>query len=178
MTAFIKQEALEKSREIEIKADEEFAIEKSKLVRQEIQDIDLAYEKKYKAAEMSQQITRSTVANKTRLKILSAKQEILDQIFENVEKKLGDISQNHEKYENVLKNLLLEGMYALNEDKVVIRAKELDHEIVKSASKSASEEYKQIMDKDIQIVVDETNHLPSSRYVALAQEKHSLIPVT
>ncbi|CRK27987.1 hypothetical protein BN1723_014064 [Verticillium longisporum] len=35
MTAFIKQEAMEKAREIEIKANEEFAIEKSKLVRQE-----------------------------------------------------------------------------------------------------------------------------------------------
>ena len=35
MTAFIKQEASEKAREIEIKADEEFAIEKAKLVQQE-----------------------------------------------------------------------------------------------------------------------------------------------
>jgi V-type H+-transporting ATPase subunit E len=82
MTAFIKQEAMEKGREIEIKADEEFAIEKSKLVRQETQAIDTAYEKKFKTAQMSQQITRSTVANKTRLKVLSARQELLDGIFE------------------------------------------------------------------------------------------------
>ncbi len=32
--AFIKQEAVEKAREIQIKADEEFAIEKAKIVRQ------------------------------------------------------------------------------------------------------------------------------------------------
>jgi V-type H+-transporting ATPase subunit E len=88
MTAFIKQEAMEKGREIEIKADEEFAIEKSKLVRQETQAIDTAYEKKFKTAQMSQQITRSTVANKTRLKVLSARQELLDGIFE-----VGLISQ-------------------------------------------------------------------------------------
>jgi len=40
MTAFIRQEALEKAREIQLKADEEFAIEKSKLVRQETSSID------------------------------------------------------------------------------------------------------------------------------------------
>ena len=33
MTAFIRQEALEKAREIHLKADEEFSIEKSKLVQ-------------------------------------------------------------------------------------------------------------------------------------------------
>merc|ERR1712000_706597 len=48
MTAFIKQEAMEKSREIEIKANEEFEIEKSKLVRQETDAIDSQYEKKLK----------------------------------------------------------------------------------------------------------------------------------
>ncbi|KAL8684706.1 MAG: hypothetical protein Q9224_006177, partial [Gallowayella concinna] len=68
MTAFIRQEALEKAKEIHIKADEEFAIEKSKLVRQETSSIDSQYEKKFKQAGMSQQITRSTLANKTRLK--------------------------------------------------------------------------------------------------------------
>ena len=33
MTAFIKQEALEKAREIKVKADEEFAIEKVRVSR-------------------------------------------------------------------------------------------------------------------------------------------------
>ncbi|KAH8165355.1 hypothetical protein CIB48_g2895 [Xylaria polymorpha] len=71
MTAFIKQEAIEKAREIEIKANEEFSIEKSKLVREETDAIDAAYAKKFKQASMTQQITRSTVANKTRLRVLA-----------------------------------------------------------------------------------------------------------
>ncbi len=92
MTAFIRQEALEKAREIQIKADEEFAIEKSKLVRQESAAIDSAYEKKFKQASMSQQITRSTVANKTRLKVLSARQGLLDDLFERAREKLPDFA--------------------------------------------------------------------------------------
>jgi len=117
MTAFIKQEAMEKAREIEIKADEEFAIEKSKLVRQEQGSIDTLYEKKFKSAAMSQQITRSTVANKTRLKVLSARQELLDGIFEQAQKKLGEATTDKSKYQDILKNLILEGFYALERAK-------------------------------------------------------------
>lgn len=75
MTAFIRQEALEKAREIHLKADEEFSIEKSKLVREETNGIDEQYKKKFTQAGMSQQITKSTLANKQRLRLLSARQE-------------------------------------------------------------------------------------------------------
>ena len=89
MTAFIRQEALEKAREIHLKADEEFSIEKSKLVRQETARIDAEYEKKNTQAGMSQQITASTLANRQRLRVLSAKQELLDGLFEEANKKLA-----------------------------------------------------------------------------------------
>src|ERR1700743_2255043 len=105
MTAFIRQEAYEKAKEIQIKADEEFAIEKSKLVRQETASIDSAYKKKFKQASMSQQITRSTVANKSRLRVLSARQELLDDLFEKASKKLGDITKDKKKYGDLLKEL-------------------------------------------------------------------------
>jgi len=160
MTAFIKQEAMEKAREIEIKADEEFAIEKSKLVRQEQGAIDKQYEKKFKAASMSQQITRSTLANKTRLKVLSARQELLEDIFEQAQKKLGDATKNKQKYEDILKNLMLEGFYALNESNVQIRARKQDYDIVKKAIESACKEYTENMKKDISATIDEETPLP------------------
>merc|ERR1712093_955921 len=106
MTAFIKQEAMEKGREIEIKADEEFAI-------------------------------------KTRLKGLSARQELLDAIFEAAQKKLGDQTKDKGKYQTVLKGLLLEGLYALNEEKLVVRARKADKDVVGKAIKDAEKEYKE-----------------------------------
>ena len=118
MTAFIRQEAMEKANEIRLKADEEFAIEKSKLVRQETASIDSSYEKKFKQASMSQQITRSTVANKSRLRILSARQELLNRLFEDASKKLGEVSKDKAKYQGIMKNFILEGAYALSEDKL------------------------------------------------------------
>jgi V-type H+-transporting ATPase subunit E len=160
MTAFIKQEAMEKGREIEIKADEEFAIEKSKLVRQEISSIDTTYEKKFKSAQMSQQITRSTVANKTRLKVLSARQELLDSIFEQAEQKLGEAAKDKGKYTEILKNLMLEGFYALNETKVQVRGRKADYDLIKKAIEQASKEYKEKINKDISVSIDEENPQP------------------
>jgi len=160
MTAFIKQEAMEKAKEIEIKADEEFAIEKSKLVRQEQGSIDTTYEKKFKSAAMSQQITRSTVANKTRLKVLSARQELLNGIFEQAQKKLAEATKDKTKYQAILKNLILEGFYALNESKLQIRARKGDYEVVKKAIEDASKEYKDKLGKDISATIDESSPLP------------------
>jgi len=95
MTAFIHQEALEKAREIHLRADEEFAIEKSKLVCEGIAAIDSQYEKKFKQASMSQQITKSTIANKTRMKVLSARQDLVDKLFDRAGGVVGCLKELH-----------------------------------------------------------------------------------
>lgn len=163
MTAFIRQEALEKAREIHLKADEEFAIEKSKLVREETSSIDSEYEKKFKQASMSQQITRSTQSNKTRLRVLTARQELLDKLFEDTRKKLGDAAKKD--YDSILKGLVLEGLYLLCEKKVQVRCKKGDKEKVEKASKQACEEYKKEMKSDCTATIDEKNWLPDDSYV-------------
>ncbi|KAI4215541.1 MAG: hypothetical protein LQ351_002010 [Letrouitia transgressa] len=161
MTAFIRQEALEKAKEIQIKADEEFAIEKSKLVRQETAAIDSQYEKKFKQASMSQQITRSTLSNKTRIKVLSARQELLDDLFEKARGRLADFAKDKGKYQEMSKNLILEGLYALNEEKVAVRARKGDYDVVKKAIEDAKAEYKQqLKGREVQVDIDEKNPQP------------------
>ena len=165
MTAFIRQEALEKAKEIQIKADEEFAIEKSKLVRQETSTIDSQFEKKFKQASMSQQITRSTLSNKTRLKVLSARQELLDELFEKASGKLAGYTTDKGKYQVTCKNLILEGLYALNEDKVAIRGRKQDYHVIERSIEDAKKEYKNTMKRDIIIDIDERNPQPDGSYV-------------
>ncbi|MCJ1311225.1 V-ATPase V1 sector subunit E [Agyrium rufum] len=165
MTTFIRQEALEKAREIHIKADEEFAIEKSKLVRSETAAIDSQYEKRFKQAGMSQQITRSTMANKTRLKVLSARQELLEDLFEKSRNKLSKAAEGDKsKYAEIMKGLVLEGVYALSEKKLAIRAREKDYDVAKKAIEGATKEYKDTMAKEVEIELDEKNPLPEDSY--------------
>jgi V-type H+-transporting ATPase subunit E len=161
MTAFIRQEAMEKANEIRLKADEEFAIEKSKLVRQETAAIDTSYEKKFKQASMSQQITRSTVSNKSRLRVLSARQELLDTLFQEASGKLADVSKDKKKYQSILKNLILEAAYALNEDKLQIKVRKADNDIAKKAADEAQTEYKSNLNKEVAITIDESDPLPA-----------------
>ena len=168
MTAFIRQEAVEKAKEIEIKADEEFAIEKSKLVHQETSSIDSQYSKKHKQASMSQQITRSTLANKTRIKVLSARQELLDELFEKAREKLASYSEDKGNYESICKGLILEGLYALNEDKVTVRARKVDYDLVKKAINGAKKDYKENIGKEVNVDLDEKNPQPEGSYGPLS----------
>ncbi|KAH8628122.1 hypothetical protein IG631_17890 [Alternaria alternata] len=151
---------MEKANEIHLKADEEFAIEKSKLVRQEQASIDSSYEKKFKQASMSQQITRSTVSNKSRLRILSARQELLNKLFEQAEKKLGDVSKDKKKYQSIMKDLIVEGAYALNEDKLQVKVRKADYDLTKKAIEEAQTEYKKNIGKEVSITIDESDPLP------------------
>lgn len=159
MTAFIRQEAVEKAREIELKADEEFAIEKSKLVRSETASIDGLYEKKFKQASMSQQITRSTMANKTRLKVLTARQAVLDDLFEQTREKVLDVSKRDD-YEDVMKGLLLEGLYALNEPEVQVRVRNADKDVAAKAIEGAKKEYNDTLGKNVEVDIIEDDPLP------------------
>ncbi|KAI5809955.1 vacuolar ATP synthase subunit E [Peziza echinospora] len=160
MVAFIKQEALEKSREIQIKADQEFSIEKAKLVQQETSAIDAYYERKYKQAELSQQILRSNVTNKTRLKVLAAQQDLLDQVFDAARKKLASIPEDKERYQEILKNLILEGLYCLNESSVLLRAREADWELVRKAIPEAEAAYKEALGVETKVAIEEDDPLP------------------
>jgi V-type H+-transporting ATPase subunit E len=78
------------------------------LVHQETSHIDAQYESKYKHASMAQQILTSNITNKSRLRILSARQEVLDSIFEDGRKRLPDVQKDKTKYGKLLKNLILE----------------------------------------------------------------------
>jgi len=157
MTAFIKQEANEKAHEIKIKADEEFNMEKAKLVQQETDAIDTTYAKKFKQATMSQQIARSTISGKTRLRVLEARQELLDDIFEAAQQRLSEATKDKKKYEATLKGLILEGFYALREPELQVRARKADYELVKKAIEAAAKEYQEKLGEEISATIDEEN---------------------
>lgn len=166
MTAFIRQEALEKAREIQLKADEEFAIEKSKLVRQETAAIDTLYEKKFKQAAMSQQITRSTLANKTRLRVLGGRQELLDELFQNARDKVANVAaSDKKKYQSMLENLILEGLYFLNEEKVSVRSRKKDADATKAAAVGAAKEFKDKVGREVTVELDASEPLPDGSLV-------------
>lgn len=62
---------------------------------------------------MAQQIAASNIINKSRLKVLNAREEVLNLIFEDARKRLPDIQKDKEEYGTVLKNLILEVFFSI-----------------------------------------------------------------
>jgi len=160
MTAFIKQEALEKANEIKIKADEEFAIEKSKLVREENQSIDDEYTKKSKTANMSQQIAKSVCSNQFRLRVLDGKEQLLDRLFELAQEKLVKFVADKEKYKNLLVKLILEGAIPMNESRISLAVRKADLDLVNSLLRDVEKKYQEKTGNTLNIHTDHQRPLP------------------
>ncbi|KAI8141342.1 ATP synthase subunit [Fennellomyces sp. T-0311] len=180
MVAFIKQEALEKAREIKVKvsfpcvlscairlltdllqADEEFNIEKAKIVRQESLNIEAVFERKIKQAEVQKRIAQSNHVNKARLRVLQERQQILDSLFEDTQSQIQEISADEEKYPELIEGLILQGAYTLMEPEIVVRCREADAEIAQFAAERATQQFQEAMKQDVSITVGE-DYLPAS----------------
>jgi len=154
MVAFIKQEALEKAREIKVKADEEFAIEKARLVKQEQQAIDAQYEKKTKGAEIAQKIAQSTLTNKSRLKLLHQRSEHVGDLFSTARSSLVNLSKNSGRYTQFLASVIVQGLLALLEPSVTVICRPQDKIAVGEALKSAQEQYTAISGRTVDATVE------------------------
>ncbi|KAG1136443.1 hypothetical protein G6F37_011984 [Rhizopus arrhizus] len=162
MVAFIKQEALEKAREIKVKADEEFNIEKAKIVRQESLNIEAVFERKIKQAEVQKRIAQSNHINKTRLKILQERQQVLDDLFEEANKRIHQVSDDQDVYHTLIEGLILQGAYALMEPEIDIRCRQQDVDAVTSALETVADRYEENLKSRPNFTISE-DYLPESR---------------
>ncbi|RHZ80509.1 hypothetical protein Glove_134g179 [Diversispora epigaea] len=156
MVAFIKQEAMEKAVEIKSKAEEEFNIEKAKLVRQETINIETAFQRKIKQVEVQKKITQSNNINKSRLRVLQARQELLEELFNEARTRLKKVSQ----YGDLLKDLILQGLFQLLDENVTIFVRRCDLNVAKEAVDSAQKEFIKSTGLSVKIDIEDGNFLP------------------
>jgi len=154
MVAFIKQEALEKAREIRVKADEEFAIEKAKLVKQEQQAIDAQYEKKRKGAEVAQKIAQSNLTNKSRLKLLHRREEHLQDLFATSRSSVLTLARDDGRYVQFLEGVIVQGYLQLLEPNVIIQSRKRDVGPAKQAASNAARTYKELSGREVDFDVE------------------------
>ncbi|SCU96346.1 LAMI_0F06238g1_1 [Lachancea mirantina] len=177
MQAFIRKEAEEKSKEIKLKADQEYEIEKTGLVRNEVSNIDAAFEDKLKKATLKQQVTKSTIANKMRLKVLATREQVLDDIFESAKGELKNLSSDNKKYKPVLHKVILESMLKLLEPAVIVRVREQDVKAVESIKDAVIKEYKEKTGQDVEIAVSSEHLAKDTAGGAIVSDKSGKIEV-
>lgn len=174
MVSFIKQEADEKAREIQVRADEDFAIEKGKLVRGESAGLDATYDKKSKAALTATRIAQSTATNAARLKLLQAREEHLQHLFDAARSKLASTTSNPKAYADLLSQLSLQGLLQLTEPKVTLVVRPQDVSVLQGLVSQIQDEYKKTFGKPVSLTVIEGLQKDSSGGVKLVSHEDKI----
>ena len=104
--AFIEQEANEKAEEIDAKAEEEFNIEKGRLVQQHRLKIMEYYERKEKQVELQKKIQSSNLLNQARLKVLKARDEHVGNVLSESKRQLAIVAKDQAKYSKLIQGLI------------------------------------------------------------------------
>jgi len=161
MMAFIEQEANEKAEEIDAKAEEEFNIEKGRLVQQQRLKIMEYYERKEKQVELQKKIQSSNLLNQARLRVLKARDEHVSNVLNDSKSKLGDITKDQQKYSQLLQGLIAQGVCQLLEPKISVRCRQQDQSIVQSVIASAVDSVKDKIKMDTDVTLDTETFLPA-----------------
>nr|KJB52167.1 hypothetical protein B456_008G248600 [Gossypium raimondii] len=141
MVRFIRQEAEEKANEISVSAEEEFNIEKLQLVEAEKKKIRQEYEKKEKQVEVRKKIEYSMQLNASRIKVLQAQDDVVNEMKESAAKELLNVSRDHHVYKTLLKDVIVQSLVRLKEPAILLRCRKDDVPLVESVLDSAKEEY-------------------------------------
>lgn len=154
MVAFIKQEALEKAREVKVKADEEFAIDKAKLVKHEQQAIDAQFEKKRKGAETAQKIHQSTLTNKSRLRLLHRREEHSQDLFASARAQIAQLADDEGRYVQFLEGVIVQGLLQLLEPSATVYTRAKDEVVAGRALDCAKKTYHDISGREVELELD------------------------
>uniref|UniRef100_A0A2K5Z9Q3 ATPase H+ transporting V1 subunit E1 n=1 Tax=Mandrillus leucophaeus TaxID=9568 RepID=A0A2K5Z9Q3_MANLE len=116
--------------DVQKQAEEEFNIEKGRLVQTQRLKIMEYYEKKEKQIEQQKKIQMSNLMNQARLKVLRARDD------------------------------LITGLYQLLEPRMIVRCRKQDFPLVKAAVQKAIPMYKIATKNDVDVQIDQESYLP------------------
>jgi len=162
MMAFIEQEANEKAEEIEARAEEEFTIEKGRLVQQNRLKINDFYDRKEKNVEMQRKIGASNLLNKSRLEVLAAQEGHVKGVLEEAQARLRVLTKDPTRYSALLEAVIEQGLCQLMEPAVTVRCRQQDLALVEAAAPTAAQRYQDKASKPCAVTVDQTNFLAAN----------------
>ena len=140
MVQFIHQEAKEKAAEIKLKTDEEFNIEKLRMLEAEKQKIRADYERKEKHVEVQKRIQQSNKVRDSRMECLKKRDAAMQSVLGEAAKMLPALVSGS-GYGALLESLLAEALVQLADQKVVVKAVAGGEAATKKALAGATAKY-------------------------------------
>ena len=105
-------------------------------------------EKDLNIAEVNMKIKRSAELNTARIDKMRKTNELVESLQLEAKKKMAEnLKQNPKSYQELLKNLLVQGLIKLIEPKVILRVRKSDLKIIQGLIDEAVKIYKDLMIK-------------------------------
>jgi len=159
MVSFIDQEAKEKAEEIEAKAEEEFQIEKGRIVQQQRHKIQEHYEKKEKQLQQQKLVQHSHMLNRCRLATLKARDDQVKDVLKKTEQAL--VGKRNDR--DLIQNCIIQALLQANESEVTIRCIQDQQSMVEGLFNAAASTYNQMTQQTVKIELDTKNFLPAAK---------------
>jgi len=156
MVGFIRAEAAEKKTEIERDADEQFNIEKQRIVENEKKKLKAEFEKREKQLETEKRIRASNLQKEQRLKVDREREKLLDGLLADCKTQLTQFVDSG-SYADCLANLIAESAKGLDlgSAAVTIKCKKDQKGKVKDAANAAKGIYKKATGADLQATISD-----------------------
>ena len=101
----------------------------------------------------------SNELNQSRLRILKARDEHTQKIFDDAQASLVSITKNTDKYRKLLEGLLSQAFFQLLEENVTVKARKEDLAVVESAIAAAVKQYHDGTKKNVNVTLDKQHFL-------------------
>ncbi|XP_030628510.1 V-type proton ATPase subunit E 1 isoform X2 [Chanos chanos] len=145
--------------DVQKQAEEEFNIEKGRLVQTQRLKIMEYYEKKEKQIEQQKKIQMSNLMNQARLKVLKARDDMIADLLNEARQRLANVAKDPARYTALMDGLILQGFYQLLEPKVTIRCRKQDLAMVQASVQKNIPIYKAAAKCNIEVHIDQDNFL-------------------
>lgn len=152
MIDFIEREAQEKVEELEAAAQEEYDVEKMRVVETEKAKIRTLTEKKKTQVDIDCRVSQANYSKTQRMRIMAERAKVMEELFEVTKKSILQTIANSSEYEKLLRDLIRQSVMAVRTSAVVACLKE-DEGQVNSMLKSVADWYRTQTQQSITITV-------------------------
>ncbi|VVC39217.1 ATPase, V1/A1 complex, subunit E [Cinara cedri] len=159
MIKFIDHDADEMKQGIDDLAEETFYAEKEKLISIGITEVDQLYNKQLKLINRETATIISTLITSAKLQILQSRDQHIKSVLADVNKELIKMRDKN-CYKHILKNLILQAMYQILEEKVNFILILNDVPYVESMTQELENIYRTKTGKNIEIKIENSSNLP------------------
>lgn len=93
--------------------------------------------------------------------MLKVREDHVRSVLDEARRRLGEVTKDQAKYQEVLLTLIVQGLYQIMEPKVNVKCRQVDLSLVQGVVARSSEEYKKQTGKDVVLNLESEAFLPA-----------------